>query len=256
MIFLLLTLISFPSNASVLRVAHRGAPAFAPENTMASFRKAIELKADYLETDVQQTKDKVLVIMHDSSVDRTTNGKGKVGELTFAELEKMDAGQGEKIPTLENVLSLGVSNQSIKFILELKDGNDVYPGIEEALVEMVKKNLLEDRVVFKSFSYPMLERLRKLAPKIPQIYVFFTAFPKLGITIDHRVRFHNPFDLKVEFLQAHERLTAFNFVVEAHAHGKKVIIWGVEDQEKMKTWTENQVDGIETDHLDLLNSNK
>lgn len=247
MIYFLL-LVSFSLQAEVLRIGHRGAPYFAPENTISSFEKAIELKADFLETDVQQTKDKVLVIMHDSTIDRTTSGKGKVSELTWAELEKLG------VPSLDNVLALGISNSAIKFILELKDGNETFPGIEEALVDMVKSKGMENRVLLKSFSYPQLQRLRILAPAIPQIYVFFTAFTSLGITIDQGLRFHNPLKLNVEYLQSHQTLTGYSFVKGAHEAGKKVILWGVENKDSMQAWKNHQADGIETDRLDLLNT--
>ena len=236
---------------SVVSVAHRGAPHFAPENTLSSFRKAIELKADWLETDVQRSSDGHLVIMHDSSVDRTTNGSGKVSELTLQELLKLDAGSGEKIPTLDEVLALFHKDNEVIFVLELKKGNDEHPGIEEKLIQTIQAHKLERRVILKSFSIPVLKRLRKLAPEIPQIYVFLGSFPSLGLTVDTFLRFHNPFNLDVEYLQSHGCATSAAFVRAAHAHGKKVIVWGVEKVKKMKTWKATGVEGIETDRLDL-----
>lgn len=90
----------------MLRIAHRGASGYAPENTLAAFKKALEFDIDVIELDVHLTKDNHLVVIHDKTVNRTTDGKGKVADKTLAELQKLDAGNGEKIPTLQEVLDL------------------------------------------------------------------------------------------------------------------------------------------------------
>ena len=92
------------TNMLKLKVGHRGARAYEPENTLRSFRKALELGVNAVELDVRRTKDGELVVIHDDKVDRTTNGRGLVNELTLEEIEKLDAGKGEKIPTLEEAL--------------------------------------------------------------------------------------------------------------------------------------------------------
>lgn len=120
--------------------AHRGAMSSHPENTLAAFREAIRCGAHMIEFDVQQTRDKQLIIMHDPTVDRTTNGKGKVSELTFAEIRRLDAGSwkspafaGEKVPTLEE--TLGIMPFNIWLNLHLKGGDDV----GRQVAEMVSK---------------------------------------------------------------------------------------------------------------------
>ena len=125
-------------------VAHRGASAYAPENTLAAFRKAIELGADVLELDVHQSIDNQLVVIHDGTVDRTTSGKGTVKDCTVAALKQLDAGSwfspqfsGERIPTLEEVF--GSTPDSINLLIELKAGSDEYPGIEGRLVDMIHR---------------------------------------------------------------------------------------------------------------------
>ncbi|MEM3426627.1 MAG: glycerophosphodiester phosphodiesterase family protein, partial [Thermoproteota archaeon] len=90
--------------SSVLKIGHRGARFYEPENTLRSFRKALELGVDAVELDVRRTRDGELVVIHDAEVDRTTNGKGLVRELTLEEIRRLDAGKGEKIPTLEEAL--------------------------------------------------------------------------------------------------------------------------------------------------------
>src|SRR5699024_7283151 len=103
--------ISMQEQQKMINVAHRGASGHAPENTMAAFQKGFEMKADYIEIDVQMTKDGELIVIHDTTVDRTTNGTGNVGDLTFEEIKQLDAGSwfsdeyaGEKIPTFEEIL--------------------------------------------------------------------------------------------------------------------------------------------------------
>src|SRR5699024_1122413 len=111
----------------------RGASGYAPENTIAAFDKAVEMKADYFELDVQRSKDGQLVLIHDTTVDRTTNGTGAVKDLTLKELKSLDAGSwfdekyaGEKIPTLGETLDR--HRGKIKILIELKSPS-LYPGI-------------------------------------------------------------------------------------------------------------------------------
>src|SRR5947209_6278476 len=120
-------------------LAHRGASAYAPENTLAAFERAIAMRADGIETDVRATRDGVLVLVHDERVDRTTDGEGRVHELSLAELQRMDAGgpfnprfAGERVPTVE--LFLERYGRRLPLCLEVKQ-----VGVEERLVELVRQ---------------------------------------------------------------------------------------------------------------------
>lgn len=143
-------------------IAHRGAASVAPENTMAAFRAAVELGASAVELDVQQSLDGELVVMHDDTVERTTDGGGLVGELSLAELQALDAGSwfsaefaGEQVPLLREVLALPVVP-----VIELKYGSERYPGIEERLVQVLTEaDRVEDAVVISGDPLP-LARLR------------------------------------------------------------------------------------------------
>ena len=108
-------------------IAHRGASYFEPENTLRSFRRAVEMGADRVEVDVRLSKDNKLVVIHDPRVDRTTNGTGRVKDMTLQELKSLDAGKGEKIPTLQEVID---ALKDTKLVIEMK-----IPGIEEKLSE-------------------------------------------------------------------------------------------------------------------------
>lgn len=242
-----------------MRIAHRGAPSFAPENTLLSFEKAITLKANYLELDVHQTHDNALIVLHDSDVNRTTNGKGKVLNLTLDEIQKLDAGayfgkefKNQHIPTLDTVLELLVLKPELKAIIELKGGDDIYPGMEKRVVEMIKQKKLYSQVIFKAFDPAVLARMKVLCPSVPSLYVFLLSLPFIPLTINTSISFQSPFEVPTQILQSHYYFLTKGFVQEAHSKGYKVVAWGVDSEKHMLKSLEMGVDGIETDRLDLL----
>ena len=130
------------ARAQIQVLAHRGASAYAPENTLAAFRKAIEQRADWLELDVQQTSDGHLVVFHDLRVDERTNGRGPLRDMTLAQVRALDAGSkfspafaGEPIPTFEEVVALA-REHGIKLFPEMKNPSQ-YPGIEERVAAVL-----------------------------------------------------------------------------------------------------------------------
>jgi glycerophosphoryl diester phosphodiesterase len=244
-------------NAQPLVIAHRGASAYAPENTIAAFKKALEIGADALELDLRQTKDSVLVVLHDANVDRTTNGNGNVDDFTFNELQKLDTGSwfdkefsDQKIPSLQEVIDL--LDDTTIIIIELKGGNETYPGIEEQVVEIVKQNNIEKLAILKSFDSNVLKRLRIIEPVISLLYVYAVRIPWLGMIIDQGVTFESVYDLDVEYLQPHRFFLSESFVKDAQAKGFKVISWGVNSKEAINISIDYRVDGIETDYPDKV----
>ena len=147
-------------------VGHRGAPTLAPENTIPSFKRAVELGVDFVELDVRATKDGALVVVHDETVDRTTNGSGRVAEMTLGEVKELDAGSwfseeyaGVEVPTLDEVLSeLG---DSVGYVVELKVG-----GVEDGVVRLAREHSLVDRVVVHSSLWSSVARVRRLEPRL------------------------------------------------------------------------------------------
>ncbi|MEM2727493.1 MAG: glycerophosphodiester phosphodiesterase family protein, partial [Candidatus Bathyarchaeia archaeon] len=127
-----------------LRIGHRGAKGYEPENTILSFKRALELGVNAIEFDVRRTKDGEIVVIHDAEVDRTTNGKGLVGELTLSEIKSLSTEKGEKIPTLEEALDF--LDRKSKIFIEIKE-----VGIEEKVLEIVRRKGLEDNVIIISF---------------------------------------------------------------------------------------------------------
>lgn len=141
-----------------LVVAHRGASAYEPENTLRAIRRAIEIGADVVEIDVRLTKDGYPVVIHDETVDRTTNGSGLVNEFSLDELRKLDAGKGEKIPLLSEVLDLVAGK--IDVFIEIKVDEAVIPSLRE-----VDARDLWDSVMFTSFNIEHLRRVLEFNSK-------------------------------------------------------------------------------------------
>lgn len=135
---------------------HRGAGILEPENTIRAIRKGIELGVDMVEIDVRITKDGKAAVIHDVTLDRTTNGRGKVSDFTLAELRKLDAGKGEKIPTLDEVIS--VIKGKVILHVELKDDS-----LEEQVVDAVKRGKAEKTVVVISFNHERLRKARSIS---------------------------------------------------------------------------------------------
>lgn len=153
---------------TTLNLAHRGASSLAPENTIAAFDKALEIGADGIELDVQLSKDGVPVIMHDESLNRTTDGDGNITDFTLDELKVLDAGSWfaplfsrAKIPTLDEVLSR-YHGKNLLINIELKNALVPYPGLEEKVLSCVTSYNLEEKVIISSFNHESLLRCREL----------------------------------------------------------------------------------------------
>lgn len=254
-LILLLIVISAENSAQPMIIAHRGAMAYAPENTIVAFKLAIELGADAIELDLRQTKDKIPVALHDATVNSTTNGKGNILDYTFADLKKLDAGSwfnrkfsSEKISSLREVID--ILTDSVTLIIEFKEGNETYPDIEENVVSIIRENKIESQTIFKSFDPNVLERLRKLAPDIPLLYVYTFRLPWLGMIIDRGITFGSIFNIDAEYLQPHRFFMSESFVKAAQSRGYKIISWGVNSEEDIIESLEYGVDGIETDYPD------
>ncbi len=142
-------------------VGHRGAAGVLPENTLKGFRYAIELGVDFVECDVHLTRDEQLVVMHDPTVDRTTNGSGAIRELIFDEVRALDAGEGERVPTLDEVLAIVQESGRVGLLCELKGA-----GTEAASVAAVRARGMKANVTFTSFELSRLERVRALGSEL------------------------------------------------------------------------------------------
>lgn len=150
-------------------LGHRGASGYAPENTLEAFKLAMDMGADGFELDVHLSKDGELVVIHDETVDRTTDGTGFVGEMTLAELKALDASnhkeayKGAKIPTLAEVYDLIRDTNHIVNV-EIKTDNIFYPQLEEKVLALEKEMGMEGRIVYSSFNHYTVKKIRALAP--------------------------------------------------------------------------------------------
>ena len=149
----------------VLRIGHRGAAGHAPENTLAAIQRGIELEADFVEIDVRCTADGALVALHDATVNRTTNGKGRIDSLSLPEVRAFDAGNTEHIPTLEQVLKVAAGKAGL--MLELKVG-----GIAHRTVQAVRKAGFQDPVIYASFLHDELTAVRSVDPEAALMVLF------------------------------------------------------------------------------------
>jgi glycerophosphoryl diester phosphodiesterase len=156
-------------NQRILRIGHRGARGHAPENTLASIERAIALRCAFTEVDIQRTSDDELVLLHDERVDRTTNGRGCVSQLTLSDIRKLDAGGGQSPPILEDVLK--AAHGRIGLILELKTG-----GLAYDVCATVRASGFNGSVIYASFLQEELQHVRRADPD-SQTMILFTRLP-------------------------------------------------------------------------------
>ncbi len=222
----------------MLRIGHRGARAYAPENTIASFRKALEIGVDAVELDVRKTKDDQLVVIHDADVKRTTDGKGLVGELTLKEIKGFSAG-GEKIPTLEEALDF--LDKKVKVFVELKE-----VGFEGQVLSMVHDKGVEKNVVIVSFLEDALKKVRDLDKDIETGLIY----------AKHKNPLKAALELKANYLVAFYRFVHTANVEKAHENGLKVIAWTINSPAEVEQYAMKGVDGITSDKPDILTQAK
>ncbi len=164
--------------------AHRGASGYYPENTMSSFEEAVRQKADGIELDVHLSKDGYLVVCHDETLNRTTNGKGFIKQYDLYELKQLDAGswfdkrfKGEKIPLLEEAIDL-VKRSNMELNIEIKAGSIFYPGIEEKVLKMIDKYGIRNKVIISSFDHYSLVKIKNIDKDIKTGILYTEALYK------------------------------------------------------------------------------
>jgi glycerophosphoryl diester phosphodiesterase len=236
------------SRARIQVLAHRGASAYAPENTLAAFRLAIEQQADWLEMDVQQTKDGQLVVFHDLRMERTTDGTGALRELTLEQVRQLDAGSwygpgfaGERVPTFEEVVALA-REQNVQIFPEVKDPR-LYPGIEERVAAVISAYEYEDRTIIQSFDMTSLERLRALNPRLKLAALYTAASPLRGDPPAGVTVVGPPWEVVT---------SDPDLVRDAHASGRQVVVWSVEGAAEVRPLIDARVDGIITSRPDVV----
>lgn len=234
--------------SKLLKIAHRGASGTEPENTLRSFRKAIQLKVDMIECDVHLTKDQRVVVIHDETVDRTTHGKSKVSELTLAAIRKLDAGKGEKIPTLEETIRL-VKNKC-RLNVEVKEVNSV-----ERVVEIISCEKIVSGVMISSSIVESLIKVKQLNPRIETALIYkamktswgqvlFDAFAFLLLPITKRMILWKARKAGAETINLGKRIVTSSLIDYLHGKGLKVMVWTVDEEREMQKLQSRGVEGI------------
>jgi glycerophosphoryl diester phosphodiesterase len=219
----------------MIKVGHRGARAYEPENTLRSFKKAMELGVDAVELDVRETKDHEIVVIHDADIKRTTNGSGLVSNLALQQIKSFATDKNEKIPTLGEALDF--IDKKARVFIELKE-----TGFEEQVLSIVKRRGLVKNVVIVSFLEEALRKVRELDPEIETGLIY--------------ARHNNPLkaalELKAQWLLAFYKFTHTANVQKAHESGLKVLVWTVNTAEEVAEMKKKGVDAVASDKPDIL----
>lgn len=226
---------------------HRGASGYAPENTLSSFQLAAEQKADGIELDIQLTKDRQIVVIHDEWIDRTSNGTGFVKDYTLEELRRfsfnktIENAPHADIPLMSEVFEL-IRPTDLTINIELKTGIFDYEGIEEMILDMTRHYDMEDRVIYSSFNHYSIQKIQKLNPKAPTAFlcqdgpIGFAAYAaQYGVQAVH------PWFVNLRFP---------DFMKEARDHHLLVNTWTVNEPEHIRMCTELGVDAVITNYPD------
>jgi glycerophosphoryl diester phosphodiesterase len=238
-------------------VAHRGASGYAPEATLEAYRIALQMSADFVEADVHKTRDGSIVCIHDPEVSRTTNGKGRVADLTISDLKLLDSGSwfnkgnpgkarqefvGLRIPTLQEIMDLLKENEAGIYV-EIKNPELYSPDFESSLVTLVKRNDFESRVLFLSFNPQSLVKTKSLAPSIP------TALLIAKLAEDP---VQASLDIMADEVAIRYDLANSDLIHAAHKKGLSVSVWTVDEPEDIRRMINLGVDRIITNYPDRL----
>ncbi|MCM0650814.1 glycerophosphodiester phosphodiesterase [Clostridium swellfunianum] len=232
-----------------LNYAHRGASGYYPENTMLAFQKAVEMGCEGIETDVQLTKDGVLVLCHDELVDRTTDGKGLISEINYKDIEKLDAAKlwggrfkDVKIPTLEELLGY-VKNKDIVVNLELKNSIIDYKNLEKLVIDMIDKYNLKEKVIISSFNHYSILRCKAIDCTL-----------KLGLLYSCRIFQPGKYASELGVSAVHPLFYSLDetTVREIKEHKLAINTYTVNDEKYMRELIKLGIDGIITNYPDKL----
>lgn len=232
--------------------AHRGYSGKYPENTMLAFKKAVECGIDGIELDVQLSKDGVVVIIHDETLDRTTDGTGKVMNYTYEELSKLDASFTFKdlginrIPTLREYFEY-VKTLDIITNIELKNGINEYSGIEEKVIDLIREFNLEKKVIISSFNHYSILKVKKIAPEIKCGFLSESWIINAGkYCASYHIECYHPIfnSLTTEIIN------------ELKSYEIEINCWTVNKEQEIKSLFKKKVDSIITNYPELANKIK
>lgn len=217
-------------------IAHRGGASLGPENTITCIERGINSGADAIEVDVHLSLDGVLVVCHDETINRTTNGKGRIEELTLSQIRHAEInreGIKERIPTLEEVLL--VVKDKCPLLIEVKKSRDnQYPHIEDKIVSLLDSLGMRGQIVIQSFNDSVLDRFYTIAPDIPTEKLLVCTLP-FGMAYDINIHQFSINDYPyVQSFNTFNGLTSQRFINEVHEQGKTVKVWTVDNPRRVK----------------------
>ncbi|MCL5875846.1 MAG: glycerophosphodiester phosphodiesterase [Candidatus Dependentiae bacterium] len=224
-----------------LIIAHRGASGYEPENTLRAFQRALEMGASMVELDVFQCASGEIMVMHDDTINRTTNGTGYIKQLTYDDLKKFDAGKGEHIPLLSQVFDLIDKRALIN--IELKDRDVIKPVANLIKYHMEKKSWSSDFFIVSSFDPVFLQEFHNYCPSI-----------KTGIIVEynHQDIFEIAKQTHSSYLIVPSHTVTEELLVDARVHGLQVFTYTVNTVSEAQRLAKLGVDGIITDYPDIL----
>ena len=231
-----------------LRIAHRGASGrgLAPENTLAAFEKALDIGVDMLEIDVRVTGDGQLIVLHDPSLDRTTDREGIVREMGLDEIRQADAGDGERVPILREVFDLARNRAPI--LLEIKSD-----FIAERVVQAIADAQIEEQVVVQSFNPQTVERVKRLAPHLPSS-LLIGELPTTPSRVRARRLVSQVLEVGANTLSIWHATLTPSLIEEMRKRGIAVWAWTVDEEITMRDLAMMGVQGLVTNYPDVLNN--
>lgn len=235
-------------------IAHRGASAYYPENTLASFRGAIAQEADMVELDVQLTADDEVVVFHDAKISRCTNGRGRLKDHKLSQLKELDAGRwfhekfkGEKIPTLAEVLSLCCGRIAVNIEIKTEAvGQTISGGIEEKCLEAVELAGMSEHTVFSSFDPRAVLRIKQIDGRVPVAVLFDKKLD------DGRLPSEIVAALNADAFNCSQHELTRKRLADLKAHNIPVNVYSPNDEPSMMRMITRGVNGIFTDRPDIL----
>lgn len=219
-------------------IGHRGACGYEPENTLASFKKALNLGVDMIELDVHALKTGELVVIHDDKLERTTNGRGSIYDLTLDKLRKLDAGKGQYVPTLKEIIEF--VNRRVPINIELK-GPGTAKGVSRVIDKYLSLGWDRDHFFVSSFNHVELDKFRSLKPDI-KIGTVIYGTPLDYAAFASKIKSYS-INISLEFISR-------EFVRDAKKRGLKVFVFTVNDQDDAKKVLDLKVDGVFSDYPD------
>lgn len=228
--------------------AHRGASGYAPENTMAAFEKAEEMEADGIELDVQMTKDKTLVILHDETIDRVSNGTGWVKDIPYKKLSKYNFNRKRPaygftgIPTLEEVYAW-IKSTNMTVNVEIKTGIIFYPQIEERVLDLTERMGMSSRVIYSSFNHYTLQKIKEINPDAVTGMLYSDGIVNpvsYGVCVVGADALHPPL----------YNLQYPGIIKDWKRHHRNIHVWTVNKEAEMRFVCEQKIDAMITNYPD------